>query len=808
MRVSPKQQKIETYMQDRAISRFRASTSRAVDSRRESESTSAKYLLEDAFGKFLAEVDETMKKSAGQKTHLQMAIQELKPSEVAAVAIQAIMDGLSTGGRVGQISGIVGEALENEERMRLIWGSLESSDQGKLKRLVGRRVAPSLLARTLTKMQQDGEEGEEPEYPRWTRGLRMGVGYSLICLFVESTALMEFHLVTGKGRGKRKTTKYIVPTLETVEWLERSDAMRELLHPYFMPCVDKPVPWKKGSHYGGYNLPYLELVKVNGNRSDKIADTEMGRVRTAVNFLQGTPWSVNTDVLEVYRHCFEEGWEVEGVAPKAEIPIPEKPDVEGMEEEAAEDLLKPWRSAKYLTFVENIQRRGERLKCSRILWMADTYANEDRFYFPWTCDFRGRVYPTSSSLQPQGSMVERGILQFADTKRLGTEAAERWFLIHGANSWGEDKGSFDARVSWVTDHHAEIMRVYHDPLSTRWWTEADRPWEFLAWCLEYGDYARDGLNHQSGIAIGMDGSNNGLQIYSLLLRDPVCAASTNCVPVDEPQDIYQDVADLVFQEMQEATEGPGCFWAEIFSETGLSRKAVKRPVMTYAYGVTKYSSSHYVREWLREERENIHRYEEINKDHLQWLYNTVWDKIQVVVSSAKECMEWLQDCARLFNAHAGREITWKSPSDFPVMPRYAKRRQRRVQLRTKASVSQMNYREDMPGLDTKRHVNSIAPNFVHSLDAAALVATVEISRVEGVTHLQMIHDSFGTHAADAPTLATALRQAYTEIFTPDLLEDFHRQLQEQAPPGVTIPPPPHRGTLEVSGLSGAEYFFA
>ena len=371
---------------------------------------------------------------------------------------------------------------------------------------------------------------------------------------------------------------------------------------------------------------------------------------------------------------------------------------------------------------------------------------------------------------------------------------------------GRGQGVLDDRIAWVKQHSDDIMAVYEDPIENMWWAEADRPWEFLAWALEYGDWVTDGLLHESSLAVGMDGSNNGLQIYSLLLRDPVCAKATNCVPVDQPSDIYQDVADLVHAEMLKVTEGDGAIWKRCFPD-GLSRKAVKRPVMTYAYGVSKYSSSHYVREWLREQRPRLPMYDEIRRDDLYWLYDCVWDKIQLVVSSAKACMDWLQECAHIFNK-AGQEITWVSPSDFPVMPKYPKRRQKTIKLRTRGNVHVMKWREDSPGMDPRRHTNSIAPNWVHSLDAAALVGTVEICRVEGVSHLQMIHDSFATHAADAPVLARSLRQAYIELFTPDLLNDMLRQMQAQAPAGVKLPEPPRRGELEVAGLSEADYFFA
>ena len=54
----------------------------------------------------------------------------------------------------------------------------------------------------------------------------------------------------------------------------------------------------------------------------------------------------------------------------------------------------------------------------------------------------------------------------------------------------------------------------------------------------------------------LDGTCNGLQHYSAMLRDPVGGAAVNLRPSDTPADIYQTVADWVTDALQrEAREG-------------------------------------------------------------------------------------------------------------------------------------------------------------------------------------------------------------------------------------------------------------
>ena len=78
-----------------------------------------------------------------------------------------------------------------------------------------------------------------------------------------------------------------------------------------------------------------------------------------------------------------------------------------------------------------------------------------------------------------------------------------------------------------------------------------------------------------------------------------------------------------------------------------------------------------------------------------------------------------------------------------------------------------------------RQVNGISPNFVHSLDAAALHKTICTAVFAGVTHFAMIHDSYGTLAPDVDVLMGSLRRAFSDIFTTDLLARFKTEIEKQ-----------------------------
>lgn len=68
--------------------------------------------------------------------------------------------------------------------------------------------------------------------------------------------------------------------------------------------------------------------------------------------------------------------------------------------------------------------------------------------------------------------------------------------------------------------------------------------------------------------------------------------------------------------------------------------------------------------------------------------------------------------------------------------------------------------------------SGILPNFIHSLDASHLIKTVQLAAERGVVKTSVIHDSFGTHAADMPILATCIREAFVVMYSEGKVSPF------------------------------------
>jgi DNA-directed RNA polymerase len=116
-------------------------------------------------------------------------------------------------------------------------------------------------------------------------------------------------------------------------------------------------------------------------------------------------------------------------------------------------------------------------------------------------------------------------------------------------------------------------------------------------------------------------------------------------------------------------------------------------------------------------------------------------------------------------------------------------------------------------VDKRRQIMAFPPNFIHSLDASALVfAVLYANREHGITAFSLIHDSFATHAGgegsgDSQRLAICLRKAFVDMYSHnDVLQQLLTGLK--LPEGTEVPAIPDRGGLNIDDVLKSTYFFA
>jgi DNA-directed RNA polymerase len=341
--------------------------------------------------------------------------------------------------------------------------------------------------------------------------------------------------------------------------------------------------------------------------------------------------------------------------------------------------------------------------------------------------------------------------------------------------------------------------------------KADKPWQFIAAAMELvsavesGDYE----NFCSSLPITVDGTCNGLQHFSAMLLDRDGAKAVNLEPSEKPQDIYQMVADRVRIRLEKVAKdgGEGAGMAQAWLNWGFDRKATKRAVMIVPYSGTEYAAKEYTVDYIQDRADCP--FDDPYKP-AYFFTRHVWAAIAEVIVSAKQVMNWLRKTGRTVT-QKGATIIWTTPAGFPVKQDYREMTELRVETRIGGGIIfRPRLRKVTNKLDKQAMEQGISPNFVHSLDAACLMLTVTRCVDDGLSHFAMVHDSYGTLAADMDHLGVALRQAFVDIYQEDVMSKFFRESasvlseEEQG----KIPPQPAKGTFQLESVKQSQYFFA
>ena len=93
--------------------------------------------------------------------------------------------------------------------------------------------------------------------------------------------------------------------------------------------------------------------------------------------------------------------------------------------------------------------------------------------------------------------------------------------------------------------------------------------------------------------------------------------------------------------------------------------------------------------------------------------------------------------------------------------------------------------------------------------------TVIACKKEGIKDFSMIHDSFGTHASNIPTMHRILREQFVEIYSEDHLAKLTADIRSQLPEDthkkfdkLVATWKPERGSLDINCVVDSPYFFA
>ena len=656
------------------------------------------------------------------------------------------------------------------------------------------------------KLRESAKRGEV-KWEEWTTPQKLHVGIRLVEMMIEATGLIEIGVETIN----RKKTKILKQTQTTRDWIQNRNSFNELLNPEYLPTVMPPKQWT-GVSGGGYwtkELPELDLVKQRNKKFKiELESFDMPEVYQAVNVMQNTAFKINEYILGVMQEAWDKGLAIGGMPPNENLDIPNKPHDIDTNKEAR----RQWKKEAVIAHTENARMFSKRLLYAKILWEADKFKKYKTVYFPLQLDFRGRAYCVPAFLNYQSISGAKALLEFSYGKEITKEnKGTFWLAVHGANMFGNDKVTLEQREQWALDNEEWIIKCAQDPFTNRQWEDASSPFQFLAWCEEWRKYKEHGEGFVSTIPVSIDGSCNGLQLYSLMLRDEQAGKLVNVVPSDTPQDIYQLVADSVNEKLREHAKEDRPY-AQQWLDYGVKRSTTKRSIMTICYGSTRYSCTDFVVEDLtkRKDKGEAHPFTDDVFKPASYLAGVIWDSIGNNLKSAREGMDYLQSIARLLSKEQ-LPIHWITPIGFPVYQSYPEMKSKRVKAMLMGEVIKPRINTETDKTDKLRMANGIAPNLVHSLDSACMMKTVNLAYDKGIRNFCNVHDSFGTTAADVDTLANSLKEAFIDIFSKhDVLADFKEDIFHQIPKEMRdkLPDVPEKGSLDINKLRECDFFFA
>ena len=814
---------LERTMTSRGVTRYRNLLAEATASGNETGMPPVFHLLKKSIepvAEGITQFLELARKRRGPKPVCFAPLSAVAPEVSALIGCRIILDSISSQNRAEvKIARTIGRAIEDELRFAKF-----EEDQPKYFKSLQRNVTEhnahrrKVFVHSMNKM--------HVEWDSWPTVTCVHVGSAILTLFRERTAMIE-RLVTSRGP---KTKYSVVPRPELMELLDDKNARAELLTPQYLPMLIPPQPWTD-MYEGGYFTPGRRLPMVKGrgthvNTLEEIRNNlaDMTEMTSALNSIQTTAWKINKPILEVVQTLWERGQDLAGLPRRDDWEMPPRVVPKDLKKEEMTEYqlekFKTWAQAAANVHHKNRRAESKRVQTAKSLAVAEEFVDEPELYFPHQVDFRSRAYPIPLFLTPQGDDRQKAMLTLAHGKVLDGVAAG-WLAIHGANVWGEDKRALEDRISWVEENTTRIQSVVADPLADVWWHEADKPFQFLAFCVEWAGYLADPESFVSTLPVALDGSCNGLQHYAAALRDSRGGAAVNLVPSDVPADIYGRVADVAIGMLQKNTENLTETFGELtdverlsseWLQWGINRKTTKRSVMIVPYSGTLHACRKYLYEYIEERLEDEERKGEILcpfpnriKEAADFLGNVVWDAIREEVQLAREGMDWLSKAARQV-AKLGIPVSWVSPVGFPVVQLYRDQRDQQIDTHFGDRI-QYTLRTDGDNMAPARHAQAVAPNFTHANDAAHMYLSINKAEAHGVTQFAMIHDSYGTLAADTEVLFQSLRAAFVEMYEEhDVFAEF--KVAMDAVLDEPLPAPPAKGDLDLMQVMDSDFFFA
>lgn len=696
---------------------------------------------------------------------------DIEPESAAAISLKVTFDkvfsvkpGQST---ITNVAAAIGQAVENECMMRHyernVPGLLNVLKENYFHRSIGTTQKVTVIKTLMKRYDVDLWKG-------WNQTNKVRLGGWLLDAICE---VSNYFMKTTRRQG-RKTILELTPTPEFLSVKDKIMAQAELFSPLAWPMLIEPNDWTSDGKHGGYILNEV-MRGYDMVRRGKPYLIQGEQPVEFLNRIQKVAFTLNPFIVGVAKTLQERQIQVGKFIPIVEIPLPPKPPDIADNAEARKDYRR--RAAE----VCNVNAQAFKRSCRTRMTMnaVERFKDVDKFFIPWSLDYRGRAYPIPAFLTPQDTDFGKSLLKFHNQAFM-TPEAEQWLSFQCATTYGLSKASMPERMTWTLENRDLIKRIAEDPIGNlSEWEEADEPWTFLSACDEYYHCVIKCDRNYTNLPVAVDATCSGLQILAGLSRDLSCARLVNVLPSDRPQDAYEVIANEAKPHVP------------VHLQPYMDRKTTKRTVMTVPYNAKPFSNRGYIREALKEKGV------EVEKEDLTAVVKAVRDAMNVIVPGPMRVMKWIETEVAAAIDRGATELSWVTPSGFVVTQKLMKKDVKTVELQLLGRCQISVADGDTDEVDKKHHKNATAPNLIHSLDASLL----HLSATRFNAPIALIHDSVLCRAADMSVLSAVVRQTYMHLFAEhDYLTDWASQIGAETKPPII-------DTLKPESVIDSNYFF-
>ena len=200
-------------------------------------------------------------------------------------------------------------------------------------------------------------------------------------------------------------------------------------------------------------------------------------------------------------------------------------------------------------------------------YLADMYAHK-KVYFNWAVDYRARMYSVGYYLNPQGTELEKNMIELWEGEKLTFKGKQR-LKKSIASAYGLDKETDLKKLAWFSRN----QNMLHLRQKT-----AKEPYTFQTLVDAWNQQEAD-PEAEIHTMVELDATNSQAQILAVLTHNRTVALTCNVVPSIDINgefvvaDLYQKIADRMSDIV-----------AEKGNKTTFERKEVKYPLMQAGYG--------------------------------------------------------------------------------------------------------------------------------------------------------------------------------------------------------------------------------